>query len=181
MTGATGRVEPMRDDADRQSLGTEAGASGLRQQVARLESDLQQARRELAQARLEQERLAEQLSALQSGSPPSAPAPHGKRPRSRPRSWRARWSRSERNRQDDLDLLYQSGLFDADWYRSEYPDVANTGMDPAEHFLLHGGFEGRNPGPEFDTQQYLFDHPDLAGGSVNPLLHFIRSGGTIAP
>jgi hypothetical protein len=50
-------------------------------------------------------------------------------------------------------------------------------MNPAEHYMLHGAFEGRNPGPQFDTRQYLFDHPDLVEAGENPLLHFIRSSG----
>ncbi len=144
----------------------------------RFEHDLMQARRELAQARAEQERLAEQLSASRGST--SVPGP-GHAPQRRPRSWRARLLRRERGRQHDIQLLYASGLFDADWYLAEYPDVANTGADPAEHFLLHGGFEGRNPGPEFNTRQYLFDHPELVDGDENPLLHFIRTSKTTSP
>jgi hypothetical protein len=149
----------------------------LRQARERFELDLLQARRELAAARAEQERLAEELSASRSGNPASASPVSGGPGRTRhPRWWRARLSQRERRMQHDMQLLYQSGLFDAEWYCAEYPDVANTGMNPAEHYLLHGAFEGRNPGPQFDTRQYLFDHPDLVEGGENPLLHFIRSG-----
>jgi GT2 family glycosyltransferase len=39
--------------------------------------------------------------------------------------------------------LIQSGRFDASWYRREYPDVEQSGMSPAEHFLLIGHALGR--------------------------------------
>jgi GT2 family glycosyltransferase len=39
--------------------------------------------------------------------------------------------------------LMQSGRFDPDWYRQEYPDVEQSGMSPAEHYLLIGQMLGR--------------------------------------
>jgi glycosyltransferase involved in cell wall biosynthesis/Tfp pilus assembly protein PilF len=41
-----------------------------------------------------------------------------------------------------------SGHFDAEWYLRRNPDVARSGMDPLEHFLLHGLKEGRKPNAE---------------------------------
>jgi hypothetical protein len=150
----------------------------LREAREHFEHDLLQARRELAAARAEQERLAEELSASRSGNEtPASPVSGGPGRTRHPRWWRARLSQRERRMQHDVQQLYQSGLFDAEWYCAEYPDVANTGMNPAEHYMLHGAFEGRNPGPQFDTRQYLFDHPDLVEAGENPLLHFIRSSG----
>jgi hypothetical protein len=40
------------------------------------------------------------------------------------------------------------GLFDADAYRAEHPDVSESGMDPLRHYLLHGYAEGRLPTSE---------------------------------
>ncbi|UJJ59572.1 rhamnan synthesis F family protein [Rhodanobacter denitrificans] len=37
--------------------------------------------------------------------------------------------------------------FDASWYLKEYPDVAASGMDPYEHYVLAGKSEGRRPAP----------------------------------
>lgn len=144
----------------------------------RFEHDLEQARRELAQARVEQERLTEQLHAPGGGADAtesSTANPPGNATQYR-RPWRARLSRHARRMQRETAQIRQSELFDPEWYLAEYPDVANTGIDPAEHYLLHGGFEGRNPGPEFDSDRYLFDHPDLADSGINPLLHYLRSG-----
>jgi hypothetical protein len=69
-----------------------------------------------------------------------------------------------------------SGLFDADWYRSEYPDIAGSKLDPATHFVRHGAAEGRRPSPYFDTRFYLDRYPDVAASGANPLMHYVRSG-----
>ncbi|MBX6374123.1 MAG: class I SAM-dependent methyltransferase [Acetobacteraceae bacterium] len=73
-------------------------------------------------------------------------------------------------------LVASSPLFDAEWYRRRYPDVAASGVDPALHYVLHGGAEHRNPGPAFDARWYLERHPDLAAAGVNPLLHYLEHG-----
>ena len=44
-----------------------------------------------------------------------------------------------------IHLLKKSGVFDADWYLSQYRDVIESGMDPARHYLLYGALEGRQP------------------------------------
>ena len=46
-----------------------------------------------------------------------------------------------------MDWLHTSGLFDAVYYLSTYPDVAALGMDPAKHYIRFGWQEGRNPHP----------------------------------
>ena len=69
-------------------------------------------------------------------------------------------------------------LFDADWYKQQYPDVAERGVEPAKHFLEHGAREGRNPGPGFDTRWYVSTYPDVAKSGMNPLLHYLWHGRT---
>lgn len=73
-------------------------------------------------------------------------------------------------------LVQQSSLFDAEWYLSSYPDVAEAGVDPLWHYMNFGWFEGRDPGPEFSGSAYLKANPDVARAGVNPLLHFIEFG-----
>lgn len=51
-----------------------------------------------------------------------------------PMSWKAR----RRHR-----LLRTNGLFDADAYLRLNPDVAESGIDPLIHYLIHGLGEGR--------------------------------------
>ncbi len=47
--------------------------------------------------------------------------------------------------------MESSVLFDRAWYLAQYPDVAESGIDPVEHYLRWGVAEGRSPGPEFDA------------------------------
>lgn len=72
--------------------------------------------------------------------------------------------------------LVGSGLFDRDWYLSQYPDVRAAGVDPLRHYLRYGVREGRNPGPMFDTDWYLARYPDVRRSGENPALHFLREG-----
>jgi GT2 family glycosyltransferase len=72
--------------------------------------------------------------------------------------------------------IAESPLFDPDWYLVSNPDVAINSEDPALHYLLHGGREGRAPGPIFDGSGYLKANPDVASLQMNPLLHYIRHG-----
>ena len=44
---------------------------------------------------------------------------------------------------EDITLLRDSGVFDAEWYRSAYSDVSALRMDPAEHYLKYGLALGR--------------------------------------
>ena len=74
------------------------------------------------------------------------------------------------------DLLRSSSLFDATWYLETYPDVAASGIDAAEHYLEFGGFEQRDPGPDFDSGGYMSRYPDVAEARMNPLLHYLLHG-----
>ncbi|MEA2781369.1 MAG: hypothetical protein QOK29_2913 [Rhodospirillaceae bacterium] len=73
-------------------------------------------------------------------------------------------------------VIAHSGLFDAEWYCSEYPDVASSGANPAVDYLMTGAAMGRDPGPEFNTRWYLSRYADVAAAGVNPLLHYIEHG-----
>ena len=69
------------------------------------------------------------------------------------------------------------GLFDADWYRSTYPDVAQRRIDPLTHYLTVGAREGRSPGPLFDEVWYRGGNDvELAATSLTGLEHFVRKG-----
>lgn len=76
----------------------------------------------------------------------------------------------------DHDILQSSSLFDADWYLSEYSDVATAGLDPIKHYLNEGAREGRNPSTRFNTIWYLTSNPDVVQVGMNPLLHYLRYG-----
>ncbi len=76
----------------------------------------------------------------------------------------------------DIDLLQQSGLFDATYYLTQNPDVKNRGVDPAKHYLMYGGKEGRQPSELFDGNWYLETNPDVKKAGINPLLHYLKFG-----
>jgi hypothetical protein len=84
--------------------------------------------------------------------------------------------RGGKGNQNAAAQLEQSGLFDANWYRRKYPDIAKSGVDPAAHYLKFGWREGRDPGPSFSTKAYLAANADVARAGSNPLLHFIEFG-----
>ena len=73
-------------------------------------------------------------------------------------------------------MVRQSGLFDAEWYRSRNPDVAASGLDPLRHYVEFGASEGRAPGPGFDPDWYVRSYPETLAGGHDPLAHFIRYG-----
>lgn len=75
--------------------------------------------------------------------------------------------------------LQTKGFFDAAWYLEAYPDVAADAQfskRSAIHYLLIGGFEGRNPNQEFDSDGYLAENPDVEQQVMNPLLHYMLHG-----
>ena len=67
-------------------------------------------------------------------------------------------------------------LFDTDWYRSTYPDVAAAGLDPIRHFFDNGAREGRNPNAHFETSWYVSANADVAASMMNPFLHYLLYG-----
>ena len=82
-------------------------------------------------------------------------------------------------------LILQSGLFDENYYLAHNPDVTQTGIEPLDHFIRHGGFEARKPHPDFDPEYYLDHNPDVKEAGMNPLVHYLlygkREGRQISP
>jgi hypothetical protein len=76
----------------------------------------------------------------------------------------------------NIALIKSSDLFDEDWYLSNNPDVAQAKMDPILHYLCYGGFEGRDPGPNFQSAWYLATYEDVKTAGLNPLVHYITYG-----
>ena len=73
----------------------------------------------------------------------------------------------------DIDLIRESILFDENWYCENYPDVKFSTIDPLEHFLLYGIYEGRDPNPNFSTNKYYQRYHELLLEGKNPLLDII--------
>jgi len=75
-----------------------------------------------------------------------------------------------------LDLINNSGFFNEQWYVSQYPEVRQIGVNPLRHYLEIGGFEGRDPGPDFSSSFYLNTYDDVKNEGINPLLHYLKYG-----
>ena len=84
--------------------------------------------------------------------------------------------RRDRRLKQDLGLIRSSGLFDGEWYLVNNPDVAQAKGDSLMHYLFYGGFEGRDPGPNFSNKWYLDTYKDVKRAGINPLVHYLRYG-----
>ena len=76
----------------------------------------------------------------------------------------------------DLRTTRESGLFNEKYYLENNPDVRDAQFEPLRHYLLFGGFEGRNPSEKFNSAFYLEQYPDVKDSGLNPLVHFILFG-----
>lgn len=67
-------------------------------------------------------------------------------------------------------LAFQAGLYDPDYYRSTYPDVARA-PSPLAHFRNNGQKEGRNPSRYFNMKQAVRAYlPDMADADMMTFL-----------
>jgi flagellar motor protein MotB len=66
----------------------------------------------------------------------------------RPRWWSLLPGGKRRER--ERELLRRSGLFDPASYMELHPDVAQSGAEALDHYLLHGLLEGRSRVPHSD-------------------------------
>jgi hypothetical protein len=91
--------------------------------------------------------------------------------------WKTRFkSRRTTPMRNELNVIRNSLFFDAGHYLEKNADVRASGMDPALHYLVRGGLEGRDPGPFFSTEAYLVRYPDVAEAGLNALLHYETHG-----
>lgn len=81
-----------------------------------------------------------------------------------------------RSMKGNLQLLSGSPYFDRDFYLAQNPDVKSSRVDPELHYLIRGGFEGRNPSSQFNSSYYLHQNKDVAESGLNPLVHYLRYG-----
>jgi len=84
--------------------------------------------------------------------------------------------RAEKVVTNEIALVSESGLFDAEWYGENYPDVAQSGGDLLRQFVLHGAYELRDPGPAFSAFKYHQKYPDVTEAGAPALLHSLRNG-----
>lgn len=80
----------------------------------------------------------------------------------------------------DIAFLRVAGRFDANWYLQRYPDVAEAGIDPVEHYVRCGSAEGRLPCEGFDALRYTQEHPEVTPDGINPYRHYLEHGAAAA-
>jgi len=167
------------------SLAAEAGRErhALEEELSRVKQKYRAAQHDVERARRAHAATKTQLAALQERLARYEASPLWKLSVALVRFWarldgfaRQLSGASRKQRRDAIQAIAGSGLFDAEWYLKENPDVAAAGLDPVLHFYDNGWREGRDPGPLFATSAYLKSSPDVARSGVNPLLHYIEHG-----
>lgn len=76
---------------------------------------------------------------------------------------------------ETMQAIIASGLFDPVYYLTEHPDLAGRAIDPLQHYVALGEYQGRWPNPCFNPEFYRNRH--LGGDtSFNALRHYIEAG-----
>jgi glycosyltransferase involved in cell wall biosynthesis len=70
----------------------------------------------------------------------------------------------------NLELINATELFDADWYRGQYPEVEQVGLSAVEHYLINGKTGVYDPSPGFSSRFYL----STRSIKTNPLIHHLK-------
>jgi GT2 family glycosyltransferase len=72
--------------------------------------------------------------------------------------------------------IHESGLFDPDWYRKQYPDLRDPQLDVLTHLASFGAKEGRDPGPNFNSSFYSLTYVEHLHPNESPLEHYLLKG-----
>ncbi|MCA9837726.1 MAG: hypothetical protein KC422_12485 [Trueperaceae bacterium] len=150
---------------------SEFNLTALQERLSELEQENQSLKQELAEQKNLLAEKDKEIALLKSKLTATTQPPVAKTenpPSSPPAESRASSS------SEAINLMENSGLFDKNWYLQHYPDVAKSGMNPAEHYLLFGAAEMRNPSANFNTAAYLRQHPELLRSKLNPLVHYLN-------
>lgn len=69
-------------------------------------------------------------------------------------------------------------LWDPEYYLQENKDVADLGISPIEHYIMHGFKENRNPSRNYRTGDYFEVNPDCLLLNMSPLEHYFINSKT---
>ncbi|MBS3667116.1 hypothetical protein [Vreelandella boliviensis] len=164
------RLKHELDDTKAANQKLEVDAKANREKLAQQEREIKRQSHELAE-------LVKQLEAQRAPSLPEVAAQQAEPPVQNNVAKAPPLTKRAIKRQ--VALIEQSQWFDAKWYLAQYPDVARDSKmaaNPARHYLLMGGFEGRDPCPDFNSAYYLEHNPDVVQSGINPLVHYIKFG-----
>lgn len=70
--------------------------------------------------------------------------------------------------------ILDSKLFNKDFYVKNNIDVAESGVDPLDHFINYGGIEGRSSSVNFNSYFYCLKNK-IKDVEINPLFMYIQS------
>jgi glycosyltransferase involved in cell wall biosynthesis len=76
----------------------------------------------------------------------------------------------------ELTFIARNGLFDTEYYLSQYPDIAQAGIPALEHFFDFGCSEGRRPNLYFDPRWYLNQNADVQQAGSHAFSHYVFYG-----
>ena len=76
----------------------------------------------------------------------------------------------------DKHELKKSGLFDANFYREQNPEISKSIKDLEKHYLILGWKKGISPNRYFDHKFYINMNKDIDASKINPFVHFLRYG-----
>ncbi|MBT2801123.1 hypothetical protein J7J49_07285 [Halomonas sp. ISL-56] len=169
--------EAQRERLQRELEDTKAANQKLELDAKARQETQQQHEREIKRQSHELAELVKQLEAQRAPSLPEVAAPQVESPVQNSVAKAPPLTKRAIKRQ--VALIEKSQWFDAKWYLAQYPDIARDSKmsaDPARHYLLMGGFEGRDPCPDFNSAYYLEHNPDVVQSGINPLVHYIKFG-----
>lgn len=73
-------------------------------------------------------------------------------------------------------IVKAAGLVDESWYRREYPEVAEKGIDPVQDFLMPPHPWTRMPNPDFVPGEYAAVNYDVKECGVLWAVHYAKDG-----
>jgi hypothetical protein len=76
----------------------------------------------------------------------------------------------------EVELVRDSGLFDAHMYAAAHGELIPDGEDPLVHFCRIGWRQTLRPNADFDTWWYWVNHLDPRCEDLNPFVHFLLIG-----
>tara|TARA_R110001606_G_scaffold6232_4_gene27994 strand:- start:12874 stop:14874 length:2001 start_codon:yes stop_codon:yes gene_type:complete len=169
--------DSQRDQLERELDDTKSANQKLEVDAKANRETQAQQRREIERQSHELANLVDQLEALRAAAPSADTSTQAEL--SAPKSVAKAPPLTKRAIKRQVALIEASQWFDAKWYLAQYPDIARDSKmsaNPARHYLLMGGFEGRNPSPGFDSAYYLAHNPDVVESGINPLIHYLKFG-----
>ena len=77
---------------------------------------------------------------------------------------------------EKLKMIYDSGLFDLDYYNKQLKVPFLTMVGAITHYLTKGYKLFYNPNPYFNTRYYLETYPDIGMNNTIPFFHYLNVG-----